>query len=173
MFIRAGEARDFAAIAQIYSQAIATGGLTLDTGPFEAEQVRAWVDGFHDREILLVLERSRQVIGWGIVRRYSDRHGYRYTCETSTYLDPTEQGKGYGRRLQQSLLQRVKQFGYRHVVAKVLVGNPSSLEFHKRFGFRVVGIQKEVGYSQGQWRDVVILQLLLPQQTHRQSHQQG
>ncbi len=169
MFIRPYQTQDFAAIAAIYQEAIDRGGITMDTAPYGAKEVEAQVSQFHERETILVLERSQTVIGWGIIKRYSDRPGYRLCCETSTYLSFSEIGKGYGKRLQQSVIRKVKDFGYHHVVAKILAVNQDSIEFHKRFGFRVVGIQKEIGCLQGIWHDVVILQLILAEKPHQSS----
>ncbi len=59
-------------------------------------------------------------------------------------------------------IEKVQAFGYHHVVAKILVTNPQSIKFHQRFGFEMVGIQKEIGYYRGKWLDVAIMQLIFP-----------
>ena len=152
---------DYAAIAAIYNQSIALGGITFDGHDLAAADIKAWVDKFNPRERLLVGAQAEQVLGWGIIKRYSDRLGYRSCCETSIYLDLEQAGKGYGRRLQAALLDQVAAFGYHHVVAKILASNPGSIEFHRRFGFETVGVQKEVGFQRGHWQDIVIMQLIL------------
>ena len=48
-------------------------------------------------------------------------------------------------------------------MAKILTSNQESIEFHKMFGFSLVGIQKEIGFYRGQWFDVAIMQLILPE----------
>lgn len=172
--IRSCIAADYDAIAAIYNEAIATGCMTFDTRPFGAEDIQAWVDRFCDRERLLVAERYQQILGWGIIKQYSDRPGYRVCCETSIYLTFAEKGKGYGRQLQTALLQDVVNLGYHHVAVKIVTTNESSITFHQKFGFERVGVQREIGHVAGRWQDVVIMQLILPQVSpYRQQDSQG
>jgi len=161
--IKPCRAADYGAIAAIYNEAIATGSITFDTCRFEAQDIQAWVDKFCDRECLLVIERHQQILGWGIVKQYSDRPGYRVCCETSIYLTFSAKGQGLGKRLQTALLQKVVELGYHHVVVKIVATNDGSIAFHKSFGFEMVGVQKEIGHVAGRWQDVAIMQLILPQ----------
>ena len=162
MQIRTYLATDFQAIADIYNEAIAIGGVTMDHHAYDRDDIAAIVKKFNHRETILVAQKEDQVIGWGIIKRYSDRPGYLVCCETSIYFSLASTGQGYGHTLQNALLEKVKAFGYHHVVAKILATNPQSIKFHQRFGFEIVGIQKEIGYYQGKWLDVAIMQLIFP-----------
>ncbi|MGK7895205.1 MAG: N-acetyltransferase family protein [Xenococcus sp. (in: cyanobacteria)] len=165
MQIRTYLPSDFKAIADIYNEAIALGGVTMDIHAYSADDIAAIAKKFNQRETILVAQKDEQVIGWGIIKRYSDRPGYLVCCETSIYLSFASTGNGYGHALQNALLEKVKDFGYHHVVAKILVTNPQSIKFHQRFGFEMVGIQKEIGYYQDKWLDVAIMQLIFPEIT--------
>jgi phosphinothricin acetyltransferase len=158
--IRTFVEQDLMAIANIYNQHIANGGSTLDGYPYSVEEMKSMVSKFNQRETILVAQKEETIIGWGSIKRYSDRLGYRVCCETSIYFYYSETGKGYGRILQTELLEKVREFGYHHIVTKILAGNQKSIQFHQRFGFEIVGIQKEIGFSQGKWQDVVIMQLI-------------
>lgn len=160
--IRLALPEDFAAIAAIYNQAIAHGNITMDCDEYTAATVGAVVKKLGDRGALLVATQTDRVIGWGIIKEYSDRAGYQVCCETSIYLDDQETGKGYGNYLQTVLINWVKTFNYHHIVAKILADNAGSIRFHQRFGFEIVGVQKEIGFLNGRWHDVVIMQRLLP-----------
>ena len=162
MQVRRFSPSDFQAIANIYNESVAQGGITMDRHFYNAEDIRQWTEKFCDRETILIAEQDHSIIGWTIIKRYSDRLGYCVACETSTYLSLSETGKGYGSILQAALLKQVINFGYHHIVAKILTSNPDSIRFHQRFGFEVIGTQKEIGYYQGNWYDVAILQLVLP-----------
>lgn len=77
---------DFAAIAEIYNEHIRTGRSTMLEEEQTAAHIQKWVDKFNDREELHVLRNAGgTVIGWGLIKRYSDRFGYRFTCETSVF----------------------------------------------------------------------------------------
>jgi len=160
--IRPAKAEDYAAIASIYNEAIAEGGITMDAHPKTAEDIQAIAEKMGSREIYLVGETAQGVAGWGIVKAYSDRLGYQVACETSIYLSFAAIGKGYGRALQAALMQKVSDYKYHHVVAKILGGNTSSIKFHQQFGFEIVGVQNQIGLINGTWHDVVILQHILP-----------
>ena len=162
MEIRSVEVRDYSSIAAIYNESIACGGITMDGRPYSSEDIRAMVEKMGDREVLLVAEANGKIVGWGAIKRYSDRLGYQRCCETSTYFSLSETGKGYGQRLQDTLMKKVAGYGYHHVVAKILAANRGSIRFHQRFGFELVGIQKEIGFMNGRWHDVAIMQCLLP-----------
>ncbi|MEM9594045.1 MAG: N-acetyltransferase family protein [Acidobacteriota bacterium] len=152
---------DAAAIAEIYNESILAGDATMDTEPKTAESIRRLIQGFGPRETILVFERSATVIGWGIIKKYSDRTGYRFCCETSVYLRRTEVGRGLGTRMKLALIERCRDFGYHHLVAKIFADNVSSIEYNKRLGYEMVGVQREIGWKNGRWLDVAILQLVL------------
>lgn len=162
--IRTYRPGDAATVAAIYNESIAAGDSTMDETPRTEADVLGWMAAFGERETILVLEDAGgDILGWGIVKRYSDRTGYRFTCETSVYLRRALAGqrRGYGSRLQAALMERCRAFGYHHVVARIWADNEISLALHRKFGFTLVGVQHEVGYTGGTWRDVAILQCIL------------
>ena len=152
---------DAAAIAGIYNASIAAGGATMDQEPKDAADIREQMAAFSPRETILLLEDSRDVLGWGIIKRYSDRKGYRFCCETAVYLRRDLTGRGLGTRIKLALIERCRRYGYHHLVAKIFAGNVASVEYNKKLGYEVVGTQKQIGYAGGRWQDIVILQLVL------------
>ncbi len=159
MTVRPAQTGDCEQIAAIYAQSQKAYDSTMEMDT-NGDTFRRRLEQLHPREALLVAEDG-PVVGWGIVKRYSDRVGYRVACETSIYLDRRRRGQGYGTRLQQVLMKTCRRLEYHHVVAKIWASNQESLRFHQKFGFELVGVQKEIGYIGGEWRDVAILQCLL------------
>lgn len=160
--VRPASYADAAAIAEIYNESVRAGDATMDDVYKTGNDIRAYMDRLDARETYLVLETDRAVAGWGIIKRYSDRLGYRFACETSVYLRRHLTGKGYGTRLQEALLRQCRAFGYHHVVVKIFATNTGSIRFHERLGFEMVGIQREIGFKQGAWKDVAVMQCVLP-----------
>jgi L-amino acid N-acyltransferase YncA len=158
--VREGRASDFTRLAEIYQQSLDARDSSMEVS-VTPSYFQDLTERFYDREVLLVVEDEGCVQGWGAVKRYSDRVGYRVACETSIYLDRTITGRGYGGKLQGQLMERAASFGYHHVVAKIWASNDGSIRFHQRFGFELVGVQKEVGFMAGKWCDVAILQCIL------------
>ena len=67
---------------------------------YSADDLRRLTDKFNDRETILIAEGDNRILGWGMIKRYSDRLGYRVCCEISIYPSLSETGKGYGGLLQ-------------------------------------------------------------------------
>lgn len=161
LHIRDATPADAAAIAAIYNESIAANDSTMDDIPKTAADIRQQMARFNEREGFLVLEQAGEVLGWGIIKRYSDRPGYRFCCETSVYIRRALMRRGYGSRIEQALIDRCRQFGYHHLVAKIWATNAGSIQMHERFGYEIVGTQREIGYKNGQWQDVTIMQCIL------------
>ncbi len=147
------------AIAEIHNQ-YQIGDYSMDQTLWTRESVEAWIKNLSERESILVAVCSpeAQPMGWGIVKSYSDRAGYRVACETSIYMDRQHAGKGVGSILMEQLMSECQRLGYHHVVVKILSDNQPSIDFHLRYGFQLVGIQNEIGLLEGQWKDVAIFQ---------------
>ncbi len=147
------------AIADIHNQ-YQIGEYSMDQTLWTRESVEAWIRQLSDRESILVAVNSTasQPVGWGVVKSYSDRAGYRVACETSIYVGRQHAGQGIGSVLMKQLMTECQRLDYHHVVAKILADNQPSIDFHLRYGFQLVGIQNEIGQLNGQWKDVAIFQ---------------
>ena len=159
--LREANPADAAAIAAIYNESVDVGDATADDQRRTAAEFRQRVRLLDAREAMLVLERGAEVIGWGSIKRYSDRGGYRYACETSVYLRRAETRRGYGTFLKEAVLSRCRALGYRHVVARVFADNQTSLAYNQRLGYELVGVQRQIVWKDGRWMDVAIMQLVL------------
>jgi L-amino acid N-acyltransferase YncA len=152
---------DTPAVASIYNEYIQRGNATMDEQLKTAPDIQQWLDKFNNRERLYVLKQSETVIGWGIIKRYSDREGYRFACETAVYLTESEIGKGYGSYIKRFLIDRCRELEYHHLVAKIFATNTGSIEYNRKLGYEIVGRQKEIGFKNGQWMDIVIMQYII------------
>ena len=153
---------DYGAITAIYNESILSGGSNMEEEPKREEDIAQWVVNFHEREALFVMRRAGEVIGWSIIKRYSDRPGYRYACETAVYLRASEVGKGYGSQMKRHLIEVCREMNYHHLVAKIFATNERSIRYNEKLGYTIVGRQKEIGFKNGQWQDMVIMQYLMP-----------
>ncbi len=159
--VRDATPEDCGAIAAIYAQAVRAGRSTMDTVPLPARYFREVLAAASPREALLVADAAGRVVGWAQTKRYSERPGYAPACETTVYVAEEATGMGTGSRLMEALLTRARDAGHHHLVAKILASNEDSVRFHERLGFERVGTQREIGWLNGAWQDVVILQRIL------------
>lgn len=155
--IRDALQQDASEIARIYNYYIEAGGSTFDKEHWTADRVLTLLDGEPPERWLLGLCDGR-VVGWVSARRYSTRHGYRHCCETAIYVMPEACGQGISQELQSRIEQHCRDSGIHHIVARIIADNERSMAFHRRFGFELVGVQKEIGHMDGRWVDVAILQ---------------
>lgn len=159
--IQQATAADFRLVADIYNEYILQGNSSMEEALHTPETIKGWVDRFHDRERLLVLKEGDTVIGWGIIKRYSDRHGYRFACETAVYITESRLYKGYGTLMKKHLIQVCKELNYKHLVAKIFATNTASIVYNEKLGYTIVGKQHQIGYKNNEWMDVVIMQYII------------
>jgi len=146
-------------IAQIYNHYLGNG--TMDLESKSGEYFYTLIDSHNSKEKLFVTVYDDIVVGYGIIKKYSDREGYRFTAETSIYFDKNHIGKGYGKLMQAHLLQEAELLDYKHLVVKIWSSNSGSIKFHKSFGYTIVGQQNKIGFVNGEWQDVTIMQYLV------------
>ena len=161
MKFRIADITDAQSVMDIYNEHVADGNSTMDQQPKSLTEIEDWFKGFWERELIVMLEEDKKIIGWGIIKRYSDREGYAKACETAIYLRVAEIRKGYGTLMKKWIIDKCRQLGYHHLVAKIFSSNTASIEYNKKLGYELVGKQKDIGYVDGQWQDVTIMQLLI------------
>ena len=159
--VRTAALSDAQAISGIYSEAIAARDSTMHLDPFSVADATEMLQGLLPRESIYVAESERNVLGWGIVKLYSARPGYRVACETSVYVRRDSTGKGIGSSIQTSLMERARSDGFHHIVTRIWAANEGSIKFHQRVGFTLVGIQNEIGEVDGKKKDIAVMQCLL------------
>jgi phosphinothricin acetyltransferase len=165
MLIRAAGDRDADSIATIYNHYVRVGGSTFDQDPWTIGQTRHLLNA-DEGGVWLVAANSDDshaygISGWASARRFSARYGYRYSLESAVYVDQRSKRQGVGWKLMEALMSLCQKRSIHYLMARIIAGNGASIDFHQRLGFEVVGTQREVGYMNDQWLDVVLLQKLL------------
>jgi phosphinothricin acetyltransferase len=79
--------------------------------------------------------------------------------ETSVYLDACFTGKGVGSILYQELIARARKMNIHSLIGVLSIPNEASRRLHEKFGFRIAGTFKEVGYKFNRLIDVEYWQL--------------
>ena len=151
--------KDCHTIASIYNHYL--GKSTMDLEPKDGAYYTNIIDHQDEMEELWSLKKDDMLVAWGIIKKYSDRAGYRLTGETSVYVHPDHLHKGYGTSLKKHLMHRCKTLGYHHLLARINSDNDISIHYNKKLGYTIVGEQKEVGQINGVWKDITIMQYLI------------
>ena len=156
---RPADEGDAAAIARIYNEGIADRVATFETEPRTAAAVARWFDGVHP---IVVVEREGEVVAFASTSTYRPRECYAGIAEFSVYVARASRGRGAGRVAMEVLLAAAEHAGYWKLVSRVFPENGASLALLRALGFREVGIYERHGRLDGVWRDVVIVERLIP-----------
>jgi phosphinothricin acetyltransferase len=108
-----------------------------------------------------VAEIDGRVVGYCYYCTYRIKVAYDRTLETTIYVCPTAQGCGVGSALYQRLIEAARENGIHSLIACVGPDNLGSVKLHEKFGFRLVGYLKEVGWKFNAWQDRSYYHLLL------------
>ena len=110
---------------------------------------------------MLVVENGGLVAGWARIAPYSPRACYAGVAEASVYVRAAARGDGLGSALAAVLRERAERVGLDKVIGKLFAENEQSRRLAARYGFREVGLHVRHGRIQGEWRDVLVVELLL------------
>lgn len=101
------------------------------------------------------------LVGFGALSPYKDRAAYRTSVENSVYVRRDRHGQGVGRLILTELLAMAEASGFHAVFARINAGSEASIALHRRCGFEMVGVEREVGRKFGRWHDVALMERLL------------
>ncbi len=104
-------------------------------------------------------------MGWACLRPWSEKRGYDDTVEGSLYVHPDYHNRGYGQQLNAAITDSARELGFHTMIAQVAGDSDTSLHLCESFGYRRIGIMREVGRKFGQLLDVHIYQLMLSDET--------
>jgi L-amino acid N-acyltransferase YncA len=160
ILIRPSREDDVGDITAIYRHHVLHGIASFEEVPPEPDEIAR-----RRRDVIacelphLVAARSGRVLGYSYAGRYHTRSGYRFTLEDTIYVDAAEVGRGIGRALLASLLERCTEQGYRQMVAVIgSSDNWPSIRLHQALGFTRAGVLPAVGFKFGRWVDIVLMQ---------------
>ncbi|MEA2535721.1 MAG: hypothetical protein QOJ93_3532 [Actinomycetota bacterium] len=154
MQIRLATPADATDIRAIYAPVVISTPISFELEPPTAEEMAARITAVLPTYPWLVLTDSSGVAGYAYGRQFQPRPAYRWSVETSVYVDADHRGAGLGRVLYRSLLDVLARQGYRQALAGVALPNPASVALHEACGFRLTGVQEKLGWKLGAWHDV-------------------
>ena len=158
LIARAASPDDAPMLAQIYNEGIEDRVGTFETRPRSADDVRHWFDGHP----IVAVEGDGQVIAFASTSSYRSRDCYAGIAEFSVYVARAERGKGAGRVAMQALIEAAGAAGIWKLVSRIFVENTASRSLMAAMGFREVGVYENHAKLDGRWRDVVIVERLIP-----------
>lgn len=153
--IRPAAAGDAAAIARIYNHYVASTIITFEEQAVSIEEMTGRILEIGAASLpWLVAEQEGRTVGYAYASKWKGRCAYRFSAESTIYLDPDFMGLGYGTKLYERLFAMLRERGMHAVIGGVALPNPASVALHEKLGMKKVAHFSEVGYKFGKWIDV-------------------
>ena len=159
--IRLAKQKDAEAIREIYNHEVRNSTATFDLVERNTQEQEEWLDDRSGAFSVLVAEMSSKILGFASLSPYKARAAYRTTVEDSIYINEEFRNQGIAGELLSHLLEVAESSGFHAVIARIGGANEASISLHQRFGFEIVGTEKEIGRKFGKWQDVVIMQTII------------
>lgn len=159
--IRLATTDDAEAISIIYNREVLESTVTMDMVPRTVPEQAEWITVRSGALAVVVAEIDGALAGFGSLSFYRDRPGYRTSVEDSVYVDRNHQGAGVGGAVLGALVEAAEVRGFHAIFARIAGPKEASVSLHKRHGFELVGIERQVARKFGRWHDVALMQRLL------------
>ena len=159
--IRSVNAEDAETVCSIYNHYVRNTIITFEETPVSKEEM---TDRIAEASVSLpwvVWEDNEEIKGYAYASKWKTRSAYRFSVESSIYLQPEFIGKGAGKILYEALISELRNRSLHAVIGGIALPNESSVALHEKLGFIKVAHFKEVGHKYEQWIDVGYWELLL------------
>lgn len=151
--VRLAAPRDAAEISRIYAHYVRRTSITFDLRAPSAQEFSKKIKDTLLRHPWLVYESGGRVLGYAYAGPHRERPAYLWAVTLSVYVDPVCRGRGIGRSLYAALLECLRLQGFTTAHGGITLPNPISVKLHESFGFKHVGVYKNVGFKLGRWHD--------------------
>ena len=146
---------DLEEVLKIYLEGINTGIATFQNS---IPTLDDWNNG-HIKYCRLVAKSNRQVLGFIALSPTSSRCVYSGVAEVSIYIGENYRGLGIGKTLLTDLIKLSEKNNFWTLQSGIIRENTSSIELHKKCGFREIGIREKVAkMDNGLWHDTVLME---------------
>ncbi|MCB9252336.1 MAG: N-acetyltransferase [Flavobacteriales bacterium] len=160
--VRNAELEDLPFIMEIYNHSILKTTSVYSYEPHTPERIQEWYKNKLDNNFpVLVSVEDNTITGFASFGSFRNWPAYKYTVEHSVHIHPEHRRKGEAGALMKSLISLAKKSGYHSIIGGIDASNEGSILFHKKLGFKEVGLIKEVGYKFDRWLDLAFYQLML------------
>ena len=162
MIIRRAERNDVPAMREIFNEVLRNSNSIYREEEVDLAERYAWFDEKMEHGYpLFGAYECDKLIGYAGYGSWRAAQGYRKTVELTIYVDNKYRGTGVGSLLMQTIINQAKSDGYHVMLGAIDADNTGSIEFHKRFGFTETARMPEVALKNGQWLNLVFMQLNL------------
>ena len=160
--LRAAEISDAEAIRTIYNHEVVHTAATFDLVPRTLDDQVSWLQARSGAfSAIVAIGDTGEVVGFGALSPYKERAAYRTSVEDSVYVRRDLGGQGVGSLILGRMVEVAADSGFHTIFARINASGEASIALHRKWGFELVGIEREVGRKFNRWHDVALMQRLL------------
>lgn len=160
--IRIAGPEDAAALLAVYAPYVAETAVTFEYEVPSLETFTRRIIRTLERYPYLAAERDGELLGYAYAGPFKERAAYDWAVETTVYIRRDGRRQGVGRALYGALERCLAAQGILNLNACIACPERedeyltrSSVEFHRRLGYRPVGEFRQCGYKFGRWYNMV------------------
>lgn len=159
--IRPVKSDDAAQICWIYNYYVENSTVTFETEALSVEAMNERITRFTENYPWLVYENEGKIYGYAYANRWKERNAYKFTVETTVYIEDGCTAMGIGPEIYEALIAELKNRNFHAVLAGITLPNDNSVKMHEKLGFKKVAHMEQTGYKFGKWIDVGYWELIL------------
>ncbi len=152
--VRVATAKDARAIAAIYAPYVLNTPTSFEEIPPEPDEMAARMAAILKTYPYLVFDDGERVLGYAYGSQHRSKPAYRWSVETTVYVDGEAHRSGIGRALYADLLALLTRQGFHSAFAGIVPPNENSVGLHEAMGFRYLGTFAEIGFKFGELQDL-------------------
>lgn len=152
--IRSATPQDAHALLAIYAPYVERTTVSFEVEPPTVEDFRERMEKALAGWAWLVASEDGRIAGYAYGTSHRERAAYRWSVETSAYLDPAFHRRGVARALYFALFDALRARGYCNAYAGIALPNDASIALHRNVGFEPIGVFRAVGRKFDAWHDV-------------------
>ena len=166
--IRNATLEDAERLLEIYDYYVQNTAISFEYETPTLEEFQNRMKTTMQRYPYFVILKDDRIEGYAYAGPFHSRAAYDWSCELSIYLDPQVQKCGFGRKLYETLENRLREMGILNLYA--CIGYPqeedefltkNSADFHEHLGFIKVGEFHSCGYKFNRWYDMIWMEKII------------
>ncbi len=159
--IRECHEKDLQSICDIYNYYIQNTIITFEETVVSTGEMHSRMNAITPYYPWFVYEENNHISGFAYASPWRVRSAYRYSVESTVYIDSDFTGCGIGRKLYSALIAFLQTKSIHSMIGGISLPNETSVAFHEKLGFQKVAHFHEVGWKFDRWIDVGYWELLL------------
>lgn len=166
--IRYATIDDAERLLEIYSPYVEKTAITFEYEVPKLDDFKDRIIGVSQRYPYLVLEENGVITGYTYASYFNKRKAYDRSAEISIYMCENNRRRGKGRLLYETMERLLKLQGIVNIYACIASTEVvdeyltmSSIDFHTKMGYRIVGNFYKCAYKFGRWYDMVWMEKVI------------